>query len=337
VIKSFAVVLIGAVLLLAVPARAATEEITTPPPAAGSTRTVTYRDAFILGLIEGVTEFLPVSSIGHVILATHALGLDSSEPLVDARGCPLFISHHGELEPLTLKRAVDTYNVIVQAGPILAVLLLFWPRVASVLRGLSGRDPVGLLLLRNLLIAFLPAAVVGLLCEKWIDEYLFSTGTVLAATVAGAVLILVVESWRKTKYPSAASDRGPDLHELTCRQALLIGLCQCVSLWPGTSRSMMTIVGGYFVGFRPARAAEFSFLLGLCTLTAASGYKAVAHGRELLLGLQIGPLLFGIVVATLAAALTVRWFIGWIGRHGLTIFAWYRFALAAVTGCLWLG
>jgi undecaprenyl-diphosphatase len=319
---------------------------------------LTYTDAAVLGLVEGATEFLPVSSIGHTILATHALGLDRQMPLLDRTGQPIILFNgHGEKsidyeDPpgsgqhhvlqwvdnpgnsanagfLTLKDAVDVYNVMVQAGPIAAILLLYWRRGWSLLRGVAGRDPQGLLLLRNLVLAFLPAATLGFVGGKWIHAHLFSYQPVAAALVAGALVMLAAEHWCKKKSVGIAEQAGPELHELSCRQALLIGACQCASLWPGTSRSMTTIVGGYLVGLRPARAAEFSFLLGLLTLTAASGYEAVGHLAELRAGLPMGPLVLGIVVATLAALITVRWFVGWIAQRGLEVFAWYRLALAA--------
>jgi undecaprenyl-diphosphatase len=295
-------------------------------------RTVTYSDAVVLGLVEGITEFLPVSSIGHTILVTHALGLDLDQPLLDRNGLPILTHHHGVTAPLTLKDAVDTYNVMVQAGPIAAILLLYWARVASLWRGLRGRDPVGLRLLGNLLVAFIPAGVLGLLLGHWIHENLFFAKDVAGALVAGALVILGVEHWRKRRRELAAttSTSEKDMLVMTWRQALLIGVCQCFSLWPGTSRSMTTIVGGYLAGLRPALAAEFSFLLGLITLTAAAGYDAVGHFTELREGLSVGPLFVGVVVATIAAALSVKWFIGWIARHGIGIFAWYRLALAAV-------
>lgn len=336
----------------------ATPPAPAPAPASASPRTLSYGDAAALGLVEGATEFLPVSSIGHTILATHALGLDVQSPLLDHEGRPIILFNgHGEksidyLDPngsgrrhtlqlldgpglpanagyLTLKDAVDVYNVMVQAGPIAAILVLFWRRVWSLLRGVVGRDPPGLLLLRNLVLAFVPAGVLGFLGNKWIHAHLFSYQPVAAALVAGALVMLAAERWRKQKLAGAAEPPGPELHELSWKQALLIGACQCASLWPGTSRSMTTIVGGYLVGLRPARAAEFSFLLGLLTLTTASGYEAVGHLAEVRAGLSMGPLLLGVAVATLAALITVRWFVGFLARHGLEVFAWYRIALAA--------
>jgi undecaprenyl-diphosphatase len=238
-------------------------------------------------------------------------------------------THHGETRPLTLKAAVDNYNIIIQGGAILAVLFLYWSRVHSLIRGVLGRDPKGLLALRNLMVAFVPSAALGLLIEHWIDEHLFTARVVAAAFAVGAVVILAAERWRKVHWPAAANSPGPEMHELSWKQALFIGACQCWSLWPGMSRSMTTIVGGYLTGMRPARAAEFSFLLGLLTLTAASGYKAVGHYAELRAALPLGPLLVGIAVATVAAFISVKWFVGYLTKHGLTAFAWYRFAAAA--------
>jgi len=304
----------------------------TPPPesAAPAPRTLTYADAATLGLVEGVTEYLPVSSIGHTIIATHLRGLDLDQPLLDHQGQPIQTTHHGVTSTLTLKQAVDMYNVMVQAGPIAAILLLFWRRVASLFRGAVGRDPQGLLVLRNLLVAFVPAGILGFALHNVIHDYLFNYKLVAAALVAGSVIILLAERWRRIHASNAFDAPGPELHELTVRQSLIIGLCQCVALWPGTSRSMMTIVGGYLVGLPPARAAEFSFLLGLLTLTSASGLEAVLHLHELRASLPIGPLVLGVTIATIAAAITVKWFLSWLGQRGIGAFAWYRLALAAL-------
>ena len=299
-------------------------EPTSPP------RTLTYTDAATLGLVEGVTEYLPVSSIGHTIIATHLRGLDLDQPMLDHQGQPILVTHHGLTSVLTLKDSVDMYNVMVQAGPIAAILLLYWRRVASLFRGLMGRDPQGLLVLRNLVVAFVPAGILGLALHNVIHDYLFNYKLVAAALVAGSVIILMAERWRKIHASNAFDAPGPELHELSIKQALIIGLCQCVALWPGTSRSMMTIVGGYFAGLTPSRAAEFSFLLGLLTLTSASGLEAVLHLHELRAALPLGPLALGIIIATIAAAVTVKWFLGWLGQRGIGAFAWYRLALAAL-------
>jgi len=319
----------GALLAAAFgPAARAADAPPARPSPASPPRTVTYSDAAVLGVVEGVTEFLPVSSTGHLIIASHQLGLDAEEPVRDRQGQPIITTHHGETKPLTLKDAVDNYNIIIQGGAILAVLLLYWPRILSLLRGVAGRDPQGLVILRNLIVAFIPSAALGLLLEHWIDAHLFTYHVVAAAFVAGAVVMLAAEHWRKKKNIGGVAATGPELHELSWKQALFIGSCQCASLWPGMSRSMTTIVGGYFAGLRPAPAAEFSFLLGLMTLTAASGYKAVGHYAELRAALPLGPLVLGIIVATISALVAVKWFVGWLTRHGLGAFAWYRLAAA---------
>ncbi len=308
-------------------ARAADAPVS-PVPGALAPHEVSYADAAMLGVVEGITEFLPVSSTGHLIVASHELGLDAEAVVPDGKGQPILTTHHGETKPLTLKAAVDNYNIIIQGGAILAVLFLYWGRIVSLLRGAMGRDPQGLVVLRNLVIAFIPSAAVGLLLEHWIDAHLFTYHVVAAAFAVGAVAMLVAEHWRKKNQPADPTAPGPELHELSWPQALFIGLCQIASLWPGMSRSMTTIVGGYFAGLRPGRAAEFSFLLGLMTLTAASGYKAVGHYAELRAALPLGPLALGIVVATVSAFVAVKWFVGWLTKHGLGAFAWYRLAAA---------
>ena len=196
-------------------------------------------DAVILGVIEGVTEFLPISSTGHLIIASHVLGLESEQPLAGPDGQPLWhkkpSKKNPQGEPLTLKLAADTYNIVLQAGAIAAVALLYWPRFMSMLRGLIGRDPGGLRLLINLLIAFTPAAVIGLLAHDWIDQHLFSVGAVIAALVAGALLMFFAEAWRRRRPPPTVEDTG--LKELSPASAAIIGALQCVAMWPGTSRS----------------------------------------------------------------------------------------------------
>lgn len=288
-------------------------------PAAESTRELGYVDALVLGLVEGITEYLPVSSTGHLILANRFLGLDAG---TDEAG-------------LQLKEAVNAYAIVIQGGAILAVVFLYWRRLMSILLGLVGRDPNGLRLAMNLIVAFLPAAVLGLLLDDWIEEKLFGPVPVIIALVAGALLMFGVEKWRKNRQPSegnspVSTTGSPELHHLKLSQCLTIGLLQCVAMWPGTSRSMMTIVGGYLAGLSPKRAAEFSFLLGLITLGAATGYKLLKEWHALTETLAPGPSLFGVLVAFVSAMLAVKWLVGFLSKHGLAPFAWYRIALAIV-------
>ncbi len=207
-------------------------------------------------------------------------------------------------------------------------------------------DPVGLRLGINLFIAFLPAAILGPMLDDKIEAHLFKTGPVLAALAIGGVYMIVLDRWRTRK---AKAGHGEDLqHEIdqvTPGKALLIGLLQCVAMWPGTSRSMMTITGGVLVGLKPRAAAEFSFLLGLPTLGGACVYKLaknLKHAQEtntpnLFEVIGTSSVLLGIIVATLSAAVAIKWLVGFLNKHGLAPFGWYRLALCAVLGGLILG
>jgi undecaprenyl-diphosphatase len=313
--------------------------ISPPSPPARPAAELSFSDAVILGAVEGVTEYLPVSSTGHLIIATHALGLESEKPLPGPDGGPLWqvkpSAKHPAGVPLTTKLAADTFTIVVQFGAIAAVAVLYWPQLLSMLRGLLGQDAAGLQLFKNLVVAFLPAAVLGLALHRWIEEYLFSMGAVIAAQVAGALLILWAERWRRQR---ADQVRGRTaVTDLTMRQALNIGLLQCAALWPGTSRSMMTIVGGYFAGLDPRRSAEFSFLLGFVTLTAATAYKSYQSGGAMIAVFGWPHVLVGCIMAAVTAALAVRFLVGWLSRHGMAVFAWYRLAFGALLAALtWL-
>ncbi|MGF1449886.1 MAG: undecaprenyl-diphosphate phosphatase [Opitutales bacterium] len=298
-----------------------------------------YDEALILGLVEGITEYLPISSTGHLLLSNKLLGLDAETVLLDDAGQPKLLAPELGVRAdnvYTVKQAADAYAIVIQAGAILAVTLIYWGRIRDMILGIFGKNPAGRRLALNLVVAFLPAAFLGLLLDDWIEAQLFFPGPILFALFAGALLMFAVEAWRKRKGTSLDPEAGPDLHELSYRQCLVVGFLQCVAMWPGTSRSMMTIVGGYVVGLNPKRAAEFSFLLGLITLTAASGYKFTMpylKGEPTLLdALDPGPVLFGILVSTVSAALAVKWLVGYLTRHGLALFAWYRIVLVVVLG-----
>jgi undecaprenyl-diphosphatase len=278
--------------------------------------------AAILGLVEGLTEYLPISSTGHLIIVSALLGLDA---------------------PPETKRAVDTYNIIIQGGAILAVLGLYRVRVLSMLRGLVGADRRGLRLFVNLVVAFIPAMILGLLLESTIQRYLFSPIPVLVALGVGGVALLVLTPWQRKHFHEEDEEIDAPhyvrLDELTWKQALIIGLMQCVAMWPGTSRSMMTIIGGMLIGLRPKHAAEFSFLLGLPTLGGACVYKAgrelFGEGEHMFDVLQPMPLVIGFVMATISAAIAIRWFVTYLSRHGVALFGWYRIGLCLVFAVLW--
>jgi undecaprenyl-diphosphatase len=258
--------------------------------------------ALLLGILEGLTEYLPVSSTGHLILAAHFLGLE------------------GE--------GVKTFEVVIQAGALGAVLVLYRDRVRAMVRGLAGGDAAGRSLLINLIVSFLPAGTAGLLLHRAIKAHLFSNGSVVAALVLGGVVMLGVDRWA-----AAGRTSGRTLESVTWREALLIGCAQCLALWPGTSRAMVTLVAGMLLGLPAAAAAEYSFLLALPTLGAATAFDAATGGGTLLR--DIGPLslALGFGTAAVVAALAVRGFVRYLTRHGLAPFGWYRLVLAAA---VWL-
>jgi undecaprenyl-diphosphatase len=299
---------------------------------------LSVRDAVILGVVEGVTEFLPVSSTGHLIIASHAMGLEKEEPLRDAAGQPLWYKKPSAKnpagEPLTLKLAADTYTVVIQAGAIVAVVLIYWSQLMGILQGLLGKNSGGLRLLRNIVVACIPAVVLGLTCGKLIDTYLFSIEAVVVALISGAVLMLAAERWRKQQPSANTSQLIPA--DLSVRQSFVIGLMQCLALWPGMSRSMVTMVGGYFCGLAPARSAEFSFLVGLPILTGAALLKSYKAGPAMIAVFGAPSVILGSLVAACSAALAVKFLVNYLTRHGLAVFAFYRLALAAVLGTWFL-
>lgn len=307
-------------------------------PVSSPTSGLSIGDAVVLGLVEGITEFLPISSTGHLIIANRALGLDANAPLRDPLGSVVWYRPpsdlHPEGEPLTLKLAADTYIIVIQLGAIAAVVLVFWHRLTGILRGLAGRHTPGLRLLRNILLAFFPVVLVGLVLDDWIEAHLFSVATVVAALVSGACLMLAAERWRRGHAATASSQKDPA--DLTPREAVQIGLMQCLALWPGMSRSMVTMVGGYFAGLSPARAAEFSFLVGLPVLGGAALYKGLKTGSAMMAIFGWPEMVLGGLVAALSAVLAVRFLIAYLSRYGLGIFAIYRVLLAGVLSFLYL-
>src|SRR5262245_35612726 len=275
-----------------------------------------WMQAVVLGLVEGITEYLPVGSTGHLILAASLLGLENPD------------TH----------AALDTYLVVVQGGAILAVVGLYFPRVRSMVMGLLGRDEAGRRLVGLLLVAFAPAAVGGLLLGNTIDRLLFHPLPVLFALAVGGVFMIALGA-RSTGARSASGT----IDAMAWTTALGIGCWQTLALWPGTSRSMVTIAGGILLGMHTAEAAEFSFLLGLPTLGAACVFKlrhgivAGPHGEPPMLA-QLGgaAVTIGIVVAAVSAAVAVRWFVRLLTRRGLAPFGWYRLALTALLSALML-
>ena len=200
------------------------------------------------------------------------------------------------------------------------------------LDGLRGRSASGLRLLGLLVVAFLPAGLLGPVLDDAIEARLFNPPAVIAALAFWGAVMVGIGRWQLRRFGEAGS--GPEPEELSWRAALFIGVMQCVAMWPGTSRSMITIVAAMLVGLRPRQAAEFSFLLALPTLGGACVYKAAkdALGSDpsMLAQLGPGPVVVGILVAAASAALAVRWLVSYLNRHGLAVFGWYRLALSAL-------
>jgi len=283
--------------------------------------------AILLGLIEGITEYLPVSSTGHLIVAQRLMGIGT---LTESD-----------------KLAADAFAICIQGGAILAVLGLYYKHVLKMLMGVLGRDPEGLKLAISVLVGFLPAAVLGLLLNEIIEETLFGLWPVIFAWIVGGMAILWTVSYRRRNPPRG---NGRDILKLAWQSALFIGFLQCVAMWPGTSRSLMTICGGLIVGLSIKSAVEYSFLLGVLTLTAATVKKALWgiegagpqyetwFGGTKLMWETYGtvPLAAGLIAATVSAAFAVKWLVTYLQSHGLQIFGYYRIAIGLVIGILLL-
>lgn len=284
--------------------------------------------ALLLGIIEGITEYLPISSTGHLLVAQRLMGIGT-----------------GSLEA---KHAADAFAVCIQGGAILAVLGLYSKRVLQMIRGVLGQDSEGLRLAINIIAGFLPAAVLGLLFNHWIEAKLFGLWPIVIAWILGGVGILAVAMWRRKNPPA---DGGRGLNHLTIGMALIIGFLQCVAMCPGTSRSLMTIAGGLLVGLSIRAAVEYSFLLGVVTLTAATAKKAIEKvdgldpayntlfGGAKLMVHEYGvlPMVIGLIAATISAAFAVKWLVTYLQSHGLSIFGWYRIAIGIVIAGLIVG
>jgi undecaprenyl-diphosphatase len=258
-------------------------------------------EAVLLGTVEGVTEYLPVSSTGHLAILEDTLGLTDT---ADGRA------------------AADAYAIVIQLGAIAAVLGLYRNRLSSVIAGLRGHDPEGRRLAVSLAAAFVPAALAGVTLGQLIKDELFSTWPIVAAWIVGGLALLMgTRIWD--------SSGSSPLESLAIRSAGLIGLAQVFALWPGTSRSLVTILAGLAVGLTLAAAVEFSFLLGLLTLGAATGYQILTDGHLIIEA--FGPIntAVGIAVAAVTAWWAVKWMVAYLQQRPLTVFGWYRILLGA--------
>lgn len=283
---------------------------------------MTWWKAAILGTVEGLTEYVPVSSTGHLLVVSDLLGLGDSE---------------------ADRAAANTYAIAIQFGAIIAVAGLFWRRFVAMLEGLVGRSEAGRHLLVITVIAFVPAAAVGFLFDEAIEDRLFGPWPIVAAWLVGGVLILGLE--RAGLIPHGGADADDDdtvsspaatvggtlrdpLLDITHRQALLIGIAQVAALWPGTSRSLATILGALLVGVGMRAAVEFSFVLGFVTLSAATFYSLASDGGALFDQFGVLDPLIGLVFAFVSAVVAIRWMIAYLERNSLAVFGWYRIVVA---------
>jgi undecaprenyl-diphosphatase len=250
--------------------------------------------AIILGIVEGVTEFLPVSSTGHLILATQLLGFDAQK--------------------------WSAFNVIIQLGAILAIVVLYWRTFWAVLEGMIRANPMSWRFVRNILIAFLPSAILGFLLINDVEALLGNALVVAIAFILGGIAILAIE---KTVKPGNIVG----VAEMPLMTVVGIGLVQCLAMIPGVSRSGATIMGGLTLGVERRTAAEFSFFLAVPTMLGATTLELVKHHDALMAGASgvgFGTVAVGFVVSFLVAIVVVRAFVHYISRHGFAPFAWYR-------------
>jgi undecaprenyl-diphosphatase len=255
--------------------------------------------ALILGIVEGVTEFLPVSSTGHLILATELLGFDADK--------------------------WAAFNVIIQLGAILAIVVLYWRTFWAVIEGLVRNNAMSWRFIRNVLIGFLPSAILGFLLLKHIEALLGDPKVVAVALILGGIAILVIERLAKRSDVVGVS-------EMPARTAVGVGIAQCLAMIPGVSRSGATIMGALSLGVERRTAAEFSFFLAIPTMLGATTLEFLKHRHDIMAGASgvgFGAVAVGFVVSFVVALFVVRGFVHYISRHGFAPFAWYRIIVGA--------
>ncbi|MBN9085432.1 MAG: undecaprenyl-diphosphate phosphatase [Reyranella sp.] len=250
----------------------------------------------VIGIVEGVTEFLPVSSTGHILLAEEVLHFEGPQGKV--------------------------FEIVIQAGAILAVCLLYWRKILATVGGVMRREPTSIRFATAVIVAFLPAAVIGVLLHKYIKMMLDTPMVVPIAFIVGGIAILVIEHY-------AQRPRIKSVDEIDWKTALFIGFCQCLAMIPGVSRSGATIMGARVFRVDRATSAEFSFFLAIPTMLGATVYDLYKNWKTL--DWQGGGLIaIGFVVAFLSALVVVKPFLRFVSRHGFGVFAWYRIAVGAL-------
>ena len=289
-------------------------------PADEQQKQLTTTQAVILGIVEGLTEYLPISSTGHLLVTKDLLGMHTSGADMARQAIET--------------GAINAYLVCIQFGAILAILFVCAHRFKKILKGLFQGDADGRRLLANLILALLPAVVIGLMLEGPIKKYLFGTYPVIVAWFVGGGVILFISFYFKTWHRDL--HQGKEIEDIGPKMAIFIGVAQCLAMWPGVSRSLATILGGLFLGLSMKATVEFSFLLGAVTLIAASAYDVLKHGSDMLAVLEIRSMFLGLVFAFVAAVLSVKWMIHYLNKYGLEIFGYYRIVLALATAWIYL-
>ncbi|WP_257558453.1 undecaprenyl-diphosphate phosphatase [Sphingobium sp. CFD-2] len=262
-----------------------------------------YLTVILLGIVEGLTEFLPVSSTGHLILASELLGYDASTWAM--------------------------FNIVIQLGAILAVVVLYWRTFWAVATGLLHRQPTSWRFLRNLIIAFIPSAVIGLTLHDAIETLLGAPKVVAWALVVGGIAILLIERMIK-------ENRFHGIADIPLVRVIGIGFIQCISMIPGVSRSGATIMGALALGVERRTAAEFSFFLAIPTMLGATTLELLKKGDQIT-SAAVGwdSIALGFAISFIVALLVIKWFVGLVSRHGFAPFAWYRI-VAGTAALLWL-
>ncbi len=260
--------------------------------------------AAVMGVVEGLTEFLPISSTGHLILAGALLGFDDDKAKV--------------------------FDIAIQTGAIFAVILVYWEKIRSILKALPYQVEAQRFVL-NVFIGFLPAVVLGLLFGKLIKAHLFTPWVVATTFIVGGFIIL----WAERRPASSVRIRA--VEDMRGRDALMVGLVQCLAMVPGTSRSGATIIGGMLLGLSRKAATDFSFFLAIPTLMGAGAYSL--YKERALLSIADVPLFAtGLVVSFISAWICVRWLLKYIASHSFEVFAWYRISFGLVVlGTAWTG
>jgi len=264
--------------------------------------------AFLLGIVEGLTEFLPISSTGHLIIVGNWIDFASTEGKV--------------------------FEVVIQLGSILAVMWIFRARLLQLIFGTLKRDPVELAFARNLLIAFLPSAVIGFLFIKAIKALFFTPSVVVVTLILGGLIMLWVERSRRPGQAAGMPVSANTLEQISWKQAFVVGCAQCLAMVPGTSRAGATIIGGMMAGIQRKTSTEFSFFLAMPTMLAAAIYDSYKHA-SLLSQHDMLAIVVGFISAFLSALFIVKAVMAFVSRHTYRVFAWYRILLGLIVGA-WL-